>query len=259
MSALRITCIPAGNPGPYTGPSGNNTWLVDGREPLLVDAGVGEVSHIAAIEDALAGRPLARVFITHGHPDHASGLPALTARWPSLDAVVGLESARQTIPAGDDHLQIVATPGHSADHACLWHEASGSCFSGDLLVAGGTVMIAASSGGSLRDYLASLAHLRALGPRRVYPGHGPVIEEPVALIDQYIAHRRERDRQVRRAFEAGARTLDALVAAVYPDLAPALVGAARDTILAHVRKLHGEGAIGFVDGLEGVRPSGPDH
>ena len=33
--------IPAGNPSEWTGPSGNNTWLLPGREPALVDAGVG--------------------------------------------------------------------------------------------------------------------------------------------------------------------------------------------------------------------------
>lgn len=248
MSDLAIACVPAGNPGPYTGPAGNNTWLVDGREPLLVDAGVGANAHLAALEEKLAGRPLARVFITHGHPDHASGLPALAARWPGLEAIVGGGTSSTRIAAGDDYLEIIPTPGHSPDHACLWHAPSRAVFGGDLLVMGGTVMIAASSGGSLRDYLASLARVRALAPRRAYPGHGPVIDDPIALIDEYVAHRQARDAQVRGALEGGVGSVDALVATIYPDLDPALGGAARETVLAHLHKLADEGAAIERDG-----------
>ena len=77
--------IPADNPGPLTG-RGNNTWLLDGDEPTLIDAGVGRPSHVDAVAAALRGRTLTRVLVTHGHVDHASGLPALRARWPDLEA-----------------------------------------------------------------------------------------------------------------------------------------------------------------------------
>ena len=72
--------IPAGNPSEWTGPSGNNTWLLPGREPALVDAGVGTPEHVEAVASALNGAPLARVLITHWHPDHVKGLPALRDR-----------------------------------------------------------------------------------------------------------------------------------------------------------------------------------
>ena len=104
-------------------------------------------------------------------------------------------------------------------------------------------MIAASDGGSLRAYLASLAAVRALGPARVYPGHGPVIDEPVALIDQYVAHRQEREAQVLRAIEEGAADPAEIVRLVYPALDPALAGAARETVLAHLQKLREDGRI----------------
>ena len=77
--------FPALNPSPMTG-AGNNTYLLDGAEPTLVDAGIGSPGHIEALAAALADRPLARVIVTHGHADHASGVPALRARWPGLDA-----------------------------------------------------------------------------------------------------------------------------------------------------------------------------
>src|SRR5262245_47811550 len=84
MAILTPLLITAGNPGPMTG-SGNNTWFLDGAEPALIDAGVGAQAHIDALADALAGRPLSRVFVTHGHMDHASGAPALKDRWPRLE------------------------------------------------------------------------------------------------------------------------------------------------------------------------------
>ena len=74
------------NPSPMTG-AGNNTYLIDGAVPTLVDAGIGASGHIDALAAALAGRPLARVIVTHGHADHASGVPALRARWPGSGRV----------------------------------------------------------------------------------------------------------------------------------------------------------------------------
>jgi hydroxyacylglutathione hydrolase len=248
-----ITLVPAGNPGPFTGPTGNNTWLVDGAEPLLVDAGAGEPSHLDALARALGGRPLARVFVTHGHRDHAAGVPQLRAAWPGLEVIGGSGgapvSAESWIAAGGGRLQVIATPGHSGDHACLWDPASRALFGGDLLVRVGTVMIAASSGGSLRDYLDSLARVRALDPIRVYPGHGPVIDEPRALIDEYVAHRHAREQQVLETLAQGPSRVDGLVDAIYPELASSLRAAARETVLAHLRKLDDEGRAGERGGV----------
>ena len=72
--------LPANNASTWTGPTGNNTWLLPGRTPTLIDAGVGNPEHIEAIAQALDGRPLALVLITHGHSDHLNGVPAITAR-----------------------------------------------------------------------------------------------------------------------------------------------------------------------------------
>ena len=235
-----ITLLPAGNPGAFTGPAGNNTWLVGGggAEPLLVDAGVGHASHIDAVRAALGGRPLARVFLTHGHPDHASGVPRLREAWPAVEVVDG---TARSVRAGDGTLDVIPTPGHSPDHACLWDSEARVLFAGDLLVSGGTIMIAASSGGNLRQYLASLARVRALDPLRVYPGHGPVIDDAASLIDEYVAHRHMREAQLIAALGRGPAAVEALVAAIYPALLPALQGAAGETVLAHLVKLEEDG------------------
>jgi glyoxylase-like metal-dependent hydrolase (beta-lactamase superfamily II) len=240
------------NPSPLTG-AGNNTWLIDGAEPALVDAGVGNAAHVDAIAAHLesAGRKLARVLVTHGHGDHASGVPALRAKWPALEACKWIDRgedpagwrplrAGETIRAGGGVLTVIYTPGHARDHVCFFDETSKDLYSGDMILQGTTVMIPAGRGGSLRDYLASLESLAALGPARAFPGHGPIIDRPVALIEEYLEHRRLRERQVRACLEAGTTDVDAIVAHIYPDLAAAIRPAARLTVEAHLEKLREE-------------------
>ena len=232
----------AGNASEWTGPTGTNTWLIGGAEPALVDAGVGNPEHVAALERALEGRELRRVFITHSHKDHASGLPALAAKWPSLAVVFGARDGA-TFPAGDGSLRVVRTPGHSPDHLCYFDEEAGDLYCGDLLRAGGTVVIPARQGGNLRDYLASLRRVRALAPRRLIPGHGRIVTDVTGMIDACLAHRDERDRQILAAINAGAATPADIVAHVYPPLSPALREAAEDSVRAHLVKLADDGRL----------------
>jgi glyoxylase-like metal-dependent hydrolase (beta-lactamase superfamily II) len=230
--------IPAGNPSEWTGPTGNNTWLLPGREPALVDAGVGLPNHVDAVAAALNGAPLARVLITHWHPDHVKGLPALRDRWSGLVVVDG---AGDEVPAGDGRLEIIPTPGHAPDHLCFFDRESGDLYCGDLARKGGTIVIPARTGGDLRAYLASLRAVRDLAPRRLLPGHGPIVDAPIALIDEYIAHREKREQQILQAMLEGARTVDEIVRRVYPALPASLGSAAADSVRAHLVKLRDEG------------------
>lgn len=230
--------IPAGNPSEWTGPTGNNTWLLPGREPALVDAGTGEAAHLEALERALGGAALARVLITHWHPDHVKGLPALRDRWPRL---VTVDIPGDPVRAGDGVLEIIPTPGHAPDHLCFFDRAAGDVYCGDLARRGGTIVIPARKGGDLRAYLDSLKRIRDLDPRRLLPGHGPIVDDPIALIDEYLAHRAEREQQILKAMLDGARTLDEIVRRVYPALPKSLSAAAADTVRAHLAKLRDEG------------------
>jgi glyoxylase-like metal-dependent hydrolase (beta-lactamase superfamily II) len=248
---MKPIALHAANPGPFTG-EGNWTYLIEGDTPVLIDAGVGHASHLDAIDATVGGRDL-HLVVTHAHSDHIAGGPAIVERrpstrlskmhWPERDRELVWEplSDGDVIETGAGGLQVIHTPGHAPDHVCLWHAASRTLFVGDMLVQGTTVMIPASHRGSLADYLRSLDRLLALGAARAFPAHGPVIDDPAALIRHYIEHRAQRESQVCEALQAGAATIDALLARIYPGLQPALEPMARESLLAHLVKLADEG------------------
>jgi glyoxylase-like metal-dependent hydrolase (beta-lactamase superfamily II) len=105
------------------------------------------------------------------------------------------------------------------------------------------VVIPATRGGDLAAYLDSLERVRALRPSRLLPGHGPIIEDPQTLIDGYLRHRAERDRQILAAIEGREQTVGQLAAAIYKGLPPMLEAAAIETVLAHLLKLQQEGRV----------------
>jgi len=244
----------AHNPGSMTG-SGNWTWLIPGRVPTLVDAGVGQPEHLDELERVLGGAALAQVIVTHAHSDHAAGVLAIADRmpsvqflkmpWPDRDRrwpVQWLPLADgDTLNAGDASLTVVHTPGHAPDHVCLWHAGTRSLFGGDLAIEGTTVWIPSSLGGDLAEYIRSLERVIALNPARIMPAHGPVITDPVAVLGGYIERRRARERQVIDALRAGDETAASIVARVYPELDKALVPRAEQTVVAHLVKLERDG------------------
>ncbi len=237
----------AANPGPMTG-EGNWTYLIGKACPLLIDAGVGNQSHIDAIA-AAAPAGLAHLLVTHAHSDHVTGAPAIHERWPSAllskypyeprDPKLPWQwlADGETVSTDEGDLTVLHTPGHSPDHLTLWHADSRTLFVGDMLVLGSTVVIPASHGGSLADYLKSLERMLQLNPTRALPAHGPVIEDPAALINRYINHRALREEQVLSLLSERPSTIEDLAALIYANLAPELIGMARESLLAHLHKL----------------------
>ena len=248
---MKPVLLHAANPGPFTG-DGNWTYLIPGPRPLLIDAGVAEASHLDAIAAAVPDRAF-DLLVTHAHSDHINGAPAIHERWPSarlskhpwpirdkgLPWVHLADGDR--VATGEGDLVVLHTPGHAPDHLSLWHEPSRSLFVGDMMQLGTTVFIPASHEGSLVDYLRSLERMRALKPARAYPAHGPVIEDPLALIDYYVEHRAQRENQVLAALAAKLTTVEEMTTTIYPALADALVPMARESVLAHLVKLESEG------------------
>ena len=125
----------------------------------------------------------------------------------------------QAIDGGDERLQVVHTPGHAPDHICLWRASTRELFCGDLVVLGSTVVIPASSGGNLSDYLRSLTRVSELAPSRLLPAHGPPIDNPRAVIAGYLEHRQQRELQVLAALGQGRQTVDSITGHIYLGLA----------------------------------------
>ena len=257
--------LPAFNPSPMTG-AGNNTYLLIGPDgaATLIDAGVGEPRHLAAIAHALAEHhaSLEQVLVTHAHSDHALGAAPLAAAYPGArfrkrpwtDEDVRYNVTWLPIDDGDrvraggEWLDVMATPGHSPDHLAFWHEASRTAFTGDLVIDGSSVMIMVSKGGNLLQYLASLECIRALNPSRLLPAHGSDVIDPVRLLTTYLDHRRVREGQIVAAIAAGRQTVRDIAESIYHGLTPPLAAAARENVRAHLDKLQHEGRAFERDG-----------
>ena len=91
--------------------------------------------------------------------------------------------------------------------------------------------------------MASLRRVQALGVRRIYPAHGPVIEDAPAKIQEYIDHRMERERQIVDALGNGARTIPEMVKVIYADIPEKLHAMAGMSVHSHLKKLVKDGRV----------------
>jgi glyoxylase-like metal-dependent hydrolase (beta-lactamase superfamily II) len=247
----RATCVLCPNPGPMT-LDGTNTWII--AEPgstsvVVIDPGPEDEDHLQRVlTEAVTGdRRVARILLTHGHLDHSGG----AARFAELTGApvqaadpahrLGAEGFADgdVITAGGCELRVVPTPGHSPDSVSLLLPADGALLTGDTVLGRGTTVI--GEDGSLGDYLRSLDEMRALAEADelslLLPGHGPMLTNPIGILDYYLAHRAERLDQVRAALATGAKTPAEVVAVVYADVDQSLWPAAEHSVKAQLHYL----------------------
>ena len=219
-----VVRVRASNPSALT-LDGTNTYVVGA---WIVDPGPSDSEHLAAIHAAAPA--IEGVVLTHGHADHAEAAPLLGA--PVFQPGDGETAGPFTA---------IATPGHSADSVCLVLDER-ICFAGDTVLGTGSVFIAPGEG-SLSAYLASLRRLRSLPLEVLCPGHGPYVWDPAAKLDEYVAHRLERERRLVDALDAGLRTRDELLDSAWSDAPAELRYFAGLSLASHLEKLDEEGRL----------------
>jgi len=140
------------------------------------------------------------------------------------------------IDDGAGQLEVIDTPGHSADSLSFLLRPAGWLFTGDTVLGEGSSMIAYPDG-RMGSYLASLARLIALRPLRLLPGHGAPVDRARELLEEYRRHRLDRERQIRVAIAGGAGSVAEVRERVYGELPTRLERAAEASIAAHVAHL----------------------
>jgi glyoxylase-like metal-dependent hydrolase (beta-lactamase superfamily II) len=245
----RASLVLAPNASPMT-LDGTNTWVLvepGARRAVVVDPGPLDEGHLASIvakADELGAR-IATILLTHGHADHAESARRFAelvgAPVRALDPALRLGS--EGLSDGDvvdvDGLEIrvIGTPGHSGDSLSFLVTGDRAVLTGDTVLGRGTTVVMHPEG-KLRDYLDSLGRLRrmvdAATIERVLPGHGPVRDDPAAVLDFYLAHRAARLAQVEAAVTAGDRTAAQIVRRVYADVDRALWPAAELSVQAQL-------------------------
>ncbi len=249
-----IDVVLAPNPGLLT-LDGTNTYVITSAgKSIVVDPGPSDTGHRTRIEAVTAEPKL--ILATHRHDDHYQAAPGLAARWQcrvrSADRAlcIGADPVQDTevITVGDVSVRVVSTPGHTDDSISLLVAEAAEptvLLTGDTVLGCGTTMISCPDG-DLGAYLSSLARLAAVvGSDRVsviHPGHGPVITDPAGWIRYYQDHRAERLDQVRAALDAGGRTAEEIVDAVYPGLDARVRSAALQSLHAQLAYLQ-RGAV----------------
>jgi len=255
----RLRRMIAPNPSPFTF-TGTCVYILGEGEVAVVDPGPADEAHLEALLAAIPGERVTRIVLTHSHRDHAAGAAPLQRRTGA--PIVGARAHRAAAAAPtradaadaldyapdealDDGarivgrgftLEAVATPGHAANHLSFALLEENALLSGDHVMAWSTSVIAPPDG-SMRAYLASLEKVARRNEAIYWPGHGGPVRDPQRYVRALIGHRRQREAAILARLEAGEASVGEIVARVYPGLAPALIGAASLSTLAHLQDL----------------------
>ncbi|MGI9380473.1 MAG: MBL fold metallo-hydrolase [Methyloligellaceae bacterium] len=254
--------IVARNPGPFTF-KGTNSYLIGSKKLALIDPGPELEEQLESIIQALDGRELTHIVLTHSHRDHADGVENLKqvtgakicsfrpthrimAHVPGWQAeessyhgniVPEVELEDGDVVEGNGWaLQAIHTPGHAPDHICLEMRNTGLVFSGDHVMSWNTSSISPPEG-SMSAYIRSLETLLARDDDLYFPGHGGRIQRPRRVVKAYLLHRGMREKAILDTVETGMESVATITDAIYPDLDESLRRAAEQSVKAHLIRL----------------------
>ena len=174
----------------------SNIYAVTGDHISLIDAGNDYTAFIQLFQRGFTPDQIKKVFLTHGHPEHAMGLLELF-RYPAIQQTRDIEvfvgdgapeamvnvvtqfGCKVTQVKNGDVVnlsgfpfRVLHTPGHTLDSICLYHEGTRSVFTGDAVLPF-SVSTPDEIAGGRQDYLLfSVKVMRHMEIENLFPGHG---------------------------------------------------------------------------------------
>ncbi len=267
-----LTLVLAPNPSPMTH-LGTNTYLLGSDSLAIIDPGPDDEDHLQALINAIDGRPVSHIFVTHSHLDHSPLSRKLSHKTDALiyafgDSIAGRSDVMQTLARGGlagggegidanfapdkylsdsevtqgawGELKAIHTPGHIGNHLCFqWGDA---IFTGDHVMGWASSLVSPPDG-DLTDFMASCVKLQSHDARIFYPAHGASIPDPAARLKWLIAHRRHREAQIQTSLLDGPATVRQLTDAIYQDTPASLRSAAARNVFAHLVDMHQRGIV----------------
>lgn len=252
-----------------------NVYLVQGRRAsMLIDSGYDEAKDHAArmaYVRSAGGPPIMGILVTHRHRDHAGGAVQLRR---DTDAPIlahhldreAIERERfqgeaqvdeelrggETFDLGGLTLEVIHVPGHTMGSVAVLLRERNALLSADTVL-GVTTTLVRPGEGDLRLYVESVARLRDVAPRVIYPGHGGPVTDPVARMEELIEHRRRREEQVLAQLAMGACTVTDIRDALYADIPESRLAIAAEQVQSNLDKLLAEGRVTAADGAYGLK------
>lgn len=268
-AAEGVVRVTVNNPSPFTF-HGTNSYIV-GRDVLaVIDPGPEDDDHLRALVDAIGGRPVSHIFVSHTHADHSPlarrlkqetgatvvaegphrpARPLHIGEINPLDASSDIAFAPDVtlahgdrIDGGEWEIEAVATPGHTANHLAFSLSGTGILFSADHVMAWATSIVAPPDG-AMADFMQSLDLLLERDDHLYLPGHGGPVHRPRSFVRALRTHRRMRERAILERLRKGDRSIAQMVREIYRDTDPRLHQAAGLSVLAHLEDLVARGAV----------------
>ncbi|XP_075245868.1 endoribonuclease LACTB2-like [Convolutriloba macropyga] len=269
----RVIRILAQNPG--VGPlQGTNTYLIGtGANRILIDSGdhpnVNPAANIEKYHQLLNEKltsvncKIDTLLLTHWHSDHTGGVEGIIKsslglvshnvnirkfrcgkaedeRLPFHNSYTSHLVDREVIETEGATLRVLYTPGHATDHASFYLEEDGILFTGDCILGETSALVE-----NLTDYMKTLNIYKTLDKpvKKIFPGHGPVVENGAAKVEEYIQHRMKRENQILECLKKEPMSTDELLASVYAGLNDKLKPLALKNIDVHLEKLIDENIV----------------